>query len=387
MTSRIAVVTYPFNVNVAAERNLAYLIHILQPLSSRIITITGSFSGHPDHKVRIIRLKIRKKEEANFIIRMLTGILADLQICLNLLKISRKIDIVIFQIGARAYLLSVLTSKLLRKKVVIFSFSMPLNLAKSAKAKGNIAHTINLMVTSILTKLTSLLADQIAVESESVITFSGLQKYKSKISIYGAQYIDTNLFNVRKELKDRSEIVGYIGALTPMKGVKELVKAFPLVLKRRNNVKFLMCGDGVLYNEVIKELRLNGIHDKVKMVGWIPHNEVPNYLNELKLLVLPSYSEGIPGIIQEAMACGTPVLATSVGGIPDLIKDGETGFIMKDNSPECIAKNIVRALEHPNLSRIVENARKLIERNYTYEAMVDKCEQGLGKLVKKRKTI
>ena len=67
------------------------------------------------------------------------------------------------------------------------------------------------------------------------------------------------------------------------------------------------------------------------------------------------------------MACGTPVLATSVGGAPDLIKDEETGFIMEGNSPECIAKNVIRALEHPNLERIVENARALVEREFTYE--------------------
>ena len=72
------------------------------------------------------------------------------------------------------------------------------------------------------------------------------------------------------------------------------------------------------------------------------------------------------------MGCGTPVLATSVGGVPDLIKDGETGFIMKDNSPECIAENVIRALEHPNLDEIVKNARALVEREFTYEAAVER---------------
>ena len=66
------------------------------------------------------------------------------------------------------------------------------------------------------------------------------------------------------------------------------------------------------------------------------------------------------------MGCGT--LATSVGSAPDLIKDGETGFIMKDNSSECIAKNVMRALEHLELEKIVENARELIEKDFTYEA-------------------
>ena len=68
------------------------------------------------------------------------------------------------------------------------------------------------------------------------------------------------------------------------------------------------------------------------------------------------------------MHCGTPVLATSVGAIPSIIKDGETGFIMKDNSPECIAENVIRALNGPNLNEIAKNARALVERDFTYEA-------------------
>jgi glycosyltransferase involved in cell wall biosynthesis len=78
------------------------------------------------------------------------------------------------------------------------------------------------------------------------------------------------------------------------------------------------------------------------------------------------------------MACGTPVLATPVGGIPDLIKDGKTGFILEDNSPRCIAENVFRALEHPGLDEIAKNAHDLIEKHYTYEATVERYKNILG---------
>ena len=81
-----------------------------------------------------------------------------------------------------------------------------------------------------------------------------------------------------------------------------------------------------------------------------------------------------------AMACGAVVLATPVGGVPDLIKDEETGFILEDNSPECIAENVMRALNHPELDKIMNNARKLIEAEYTYEAAVERYRKILKNL-------
>ena len=80
------------------------------------------------------------------------------------------------------------------------------------------------------------------------------------------------------------------------------------------------------------------------------------------------------------MACDTPVLATSVGGAPDLIKDDETGFIMEGNSPECIVKNVRRTLEHPEVEKIVKNARAMVERDFTYEAAVERYRKILKEL-------
>ena len=122
------------------------------------------------------------------------------------------------------------------------------------------------------------------------------------------------------------------------------------------------------------------LNNKVELTGWIPHDELPDYSNMSKLIVLPSYTEGLPNIMLEAMACGTPVLATPVGAIPDVIKDGETGFIMENNSPECIAENVERALNHPDLDKIVKNARESVEKEFTYEATLGRYRKIMEEL-------
>ncbi len=124
-------------------------------------------------------------------------------------------------------------------------------------------------------------------------------------------------------------------------------------------------------------LQEGGVADRVDLPGWISHNDLPKYLNQLRLLVLPSYTEGLPNIMLEAMACGTPVLATPVGAIPDVIRDGETGFIMEDNSPECIARNVMRALHDPGLEEVAERGRRYVEGEYTFEKAVERWRGNL----------
>ena len=145
-----------------------------------------------------------------------------------------------------------------------------------------------------------------------------------------------------------------------------------------SEVHFLFAGDGPLLQQVETELADLVTTGRARVLGWIPHDELPEYLNEMKLLVMPSHYEGLPATVLEAMACGTPVLATGVGAIPDIVKEGETGFIIGDFSPQRIAEDIIRALGHPDLARISRNGTALIDREYRCEVLQERYRELLA---------
>ena len=116
------------------------------------------------------------------------------------------------------------------------------------------------------------------------------------------------------------------------------------------------------------------------MIGWIEYEDIPDFLNTLKLIIVASHNEGGPMTLVEAMGCGTPALATSVGFVPDMIRDEQTGFMLEDSTPECIARNVIRAIGHADLNEISKQARDLIQEEYSFDAVVAYCHDALLKL-------
>ena len=153
-------------------------------------------------------------------------------------------------------------------------------------------------------------------------------------------------------------------------------------MKNIKDIEFLIVGDGNFNNEIKNFILTNNVNNRVKFIGWISHETIPDYLNELKLLIIPSYTEGLPNILLEAMACGTPVLATPVGAIPDIIRDGETGFILSENDPDNIVENIKNILNSHYLNSIVGNAKNFVEKNYTFSECVKNYEKVIQEVLK-----
>ena len=351
---------------------ISNLITILSSLSDNIYLITGEVWNAPsvkDYK-KIHTYTIKRSTRSGIFSGIANHIRIELEILHKVIALSKGVDFWICFMGD-SLILPILAPRLLGKKVILVMAS---DYAKPFEMQKDIL----LAPLRLLLKINLISLSKIIVYSKNHIDEWGLERYRDKVSIAHEHFLDVDTFRIQKKLGERSNTVGYIGRLSVEKGILDFIDAIPKVLTENNRINIFICGDGDLFNEVKQFAGKNKFSDKIKFLGWVPHEELPEYLNELKLLVLPSYTEGLPNIIIEAMACGTPVLATPVGAIPDLIRDGKTGFILENNSPECIAENVIRALEDRNLDEIVKNASKLIEEEYTYRAAVEQYRKILA---------
>ena len=354
---------------------LSNIVDILSFVSYSLYIITGNagrFLRSSNYGKLNVYL-VNHKPWGNIFARVVKFIYMQFKLSYRLIKISRNVDLW-FLFHGEKLLLPMLTAKLLRQKVVFA-------LTGSATKMEIFSNGIFIKPITILQKANVILSNRIILYSPGLIKEWGLEKYSRKISIAHTHFLDFSKFKVEKPLNGRDNLIGYIGRLSQEKGILNFMEAIPKVLERDDHIQILIGGDGQLHTKVEQYVDEQNLNSKVKILGWIPHNELPKYLNNLKLLVLPSYTEGLPNIMLEAMACGTPVLATAVGAMPDVIKDSETGFIMEDNSPECIAQNIIRALSHPNLEEITRNARVLVEEEFTYEVAVQRYRSILTNLI------
>ena len=118
----------------------------------------------------------------------------------------------------------------------------------------------------------------------------------------------------------------------------------PEVVARRDDVLFVIVGDGEQRNELIKRAKQRNVADYVKFVGAKKFHEMPLWYNSGDLFVLPSLSEGTANVCYEALGCGVPVIATDVGGAAEIIKSGENGRLIESKNPTAIAESILLLL-------------------------------------------
>ena len=185
-----------------------------------------------------------------------------------------------------------------------------------------------------------------------------------KIVVIGAG-VDTNLFRpidkykVREDLELPSDkhIILYVGRLHETKGVKLIYEC----AERMPDVLFVMVGDGAVKTDIKNCI----------FAGEREHAEIPFWVSAADVLVLPSYSEGLPNVVMEALSCGTPAIITDVGGCPEVVRDGETGFVVPVGDVEALRDRIKYLLENEDLrERMGKLGREDMVKRYDREKVI-----------------
>lgn len=179
---------------------------------------------------------------------------------------------------------------------------------------------------------------------------------------------------LKKQLNIGDEmIIGIVARLSDVKGINYLIEAMPIILTKIHHIKLLIVGRGKEEEYLEKMVKNLSLQDNVMFIK--SENQSVSMLSIFDIFVLPSVQEGLGLSAIEAQACGIPVIATKVGGLPALIQHEKTGLLIESKNPQAIANAVLRLIADKKLcSEMVDEAKKSVAKHYSAEKMVDAVE-------------
>lgn len=175
-------------------------------------------------------------------------------------------------------------------------------------------------------------------------------------------------------LEHRSRLL-FLGRMNQGKGIYDLLEALGGLASARPALRLTCAGDGEAVKVAARALDL-GIHERVDILGWVGADTRDRLIASSTILVLPSYFEGMPMSVLEAMAAGTPVITTPVGGIPDVIEDGVDGYMVPAGDKVALGRVLARLLADPVLQKQIGTAaRNKIRERFSADVIVPQLEK------------
>lgn len=187
--------------------------------------------------------------------------------------------------------------------------------------------------------------------------------------------VDTDYFIPKKEQTKEGYIL-YTGRLHSRKGLLDLIDCAKHIAKKNHSIKFVITGEGPLKDTLISRIKKYGLRDNVELTGYVDRDQLLNYYQNASIYILPSYYEGLPTSLLEAMSCGIACVATNVPGNSELIIDGKNGFLTPSNDPIALAGKIQELLDCEHNRKIMgSDARKYIVENYDWKIIAANLER------------
>lgn len=378
-SKRICIITNAFTEHSVASQ-VSDLVTIVSS-NNNVLLITGKFFNIRDPKVEIITTPYKSSFDQTAPAIFLRFLLSNVHISSEAFRHRTRFNTVIFY--SSNYLLPMIILKKLKKNIIVIVLGETQHCAKfwyKDRLFGFGSHLAT-SIFKLLKNASFTLADKIVLEYQRQSQEPEFTNFLHKIEISQIRYINDNFLIQNQKKKDKTNgyfCVGYIGRFSAEKGIINLIESIPSIISIIPKTKFIIVGGGEIEDVLEERVNTLNLDEVISFPGWIPHEELPTFIGKMDLLVIPSYTEGLPGVLIEALASGTPILANDVGAVSEIIEDSETGFIMKDNSPDTIAKNAIRALQYQEIDKIKYNGINLVQQKFTKTEVCNKWNKILG---------
>ncbi len=242
----------------------------------------------------------------------------------------------------------------------------------------------------LLDWLTSPLVDKITAVSNAVgrYTKENMKTKRDKIEIIenGVDFNNLQIEYYRKEdwgIDSNTGIIGIVGRLVPVKGHQCFLRAAKIIKKESPNVKFFIVGDGPERERLKQMAKDLGLKDSVVFTGIVQN--IFKFLKIFDILVSCSFWEGMPNAILEAMAMGKPVVATHVGGTPEIVIDGVNGFLVPPKDARLMASKVLRLLGDRELCNSMgEDGRMIVKERFDIKHTIRRMDDMYSNLLVKK---
>lgn len=176
----------------------------------------------------------------------------------------------------------------------------------------------------------------------------------------------------------------FVGRTIGTKNEVSLLLAMPKILNHCPQTKLILIGDGYWHSTLRQISNKLSLSENVIFIRHVKHEEIVNFYKSSDIFVFPSFSEGFPKVLLEAMACGLPIIATNVDGNNELVIDGYNGYLVPPNDPDSIAGKVVSLLQNEEKSiKLGENGRQFVLSEFKWEHVANRCSLAYAQCINK----
>ena len=207
------------------------------------------------------------------------------------------------------------------------------------------------------------------------------EKYKVVYSGMDLEpYLNSNIKNseTRKELNipENTKVIGAVARLFPLKGYEYFIPVAAKIAKKYPDIKFLIVGNGIMKEQLEKEIAELGLTNNFVFTGLVPPSTIYKYTSVMDILIHLSLREGLPRTVVQALASAKPAIGYNLDGTPEVIRDGETGYINKPKSIDAVAENAIKLLDNPELAKDMGiKGRELVKEQFCWRNMANILEK------------